>query len=387
MPAASSNLPAKLFHDPHELAGNAGEALEIEFLSILARAKSNVPEIGDGAEVYRRYVTGMKIGLEQVGAHYAISSVFRNYPEHGELFCFDLHRDLHEVFASGRGKVACGRAHIKSRITEETEEFCFAVLHLGDQNLSAAVKRCSPDTYDAFTAFIAEVRAAIRRANLPEVIRLIDSFFAETSDPVSEPIAYSLASLFADEQHRILRTILDRTLSEMEQSLRTLYEDHASLLHYLTESGMATPPALALAAGFAINASLRRALEAEPFDPAEVETLFTQAAADLVSLDTPVLSFAAGQRMKRAMIRLEAAAAGDGNPIAALEAALTLATAIRSMPLEVTLWQSQNIWNDLLRRSDSNYWMPEWRDGFKQLGEAMNIAVDRLVVEEGVTTF
>ena len=53
----------------------------------------------------------------------------------------------------------------------------------------------------------------------------------------------------------------------------------------------------------------------------------------------------------------------------------------------MNLWQSQNIWNDLLRRSDSNYWMPEWRDGFKHLGEAMNIAVDRLVVEEGVTTF
>ena len=114
----------------------------------------------------------------------------------------------------------------------------------------------------------------------------------------------------------------------MEQSLRTLYEDHASLLHYLTESGMATPPALALAAGFAINASLRRALEADPFDPAEVEALFTQAAADLVALDTPVLNFAAGQRMKRAMIRLEAAAAGEGAPIAALDGALTLATAI-----------------------------------------------------------
>ena len=383
-------LAAKLFRNheaPNDLEGNPGEALEVEFLSILARAKSNVHEIGDGAQVYRRYVTGMKIGLEQVGAHYAISSVFRNYPEHGELFCYDLHRDLHEVFASGRGKVACGRAHIKSRVTEETEEFCFAVLHLGDQNLSAAVKRCTSDSYAAFAAFTADVRAAIRRANLPEVIRLIDNFFAESGSPDSEPTAYSLASLFADEQHRILRTILDRTLSEMEQSLRTLYEDHASLLHYLTESGMATPPALALAAGFAINASLRRALEADPFDPAEVENLFTQAAADLVTLDKPVLGFAAGQRMKRAMIRLEAAVAGDANPIVALDAALTLATAICSMPLEVTLWQSQNIWNDLLRRSDANYWDPTFRDGFKHLGEAMNIAVDRLVVEEGVTTF
>ena len=87
-----------------DLFGDAGRELEPRFLDILAQAKSNIPEIGDGAEVYRRYVTGMKIGLEQVGAHYAISSVFRNYPEDGELFCFDVHRYTHEVFASGRGK-------------------------------------------------------------------------------------------------------------------------------------------------------------------------------------------------------------------------------------------------------------------------------------------
>ena len=86
-----------------------------------------------------------------------------------------------------------------------------------------------------------DIGTAMRRANLPEVMRLIDRFFGET--------AYSLTSLFADEQHRILHTILNQTISEMEDSLRKIYEDHASLLHFLTESGMAAPPALATAAG------------------------------------------------------------------------------------------------------------------------------------------
>ena len=142
-------LAAKLF-------GPAGAALEDRFLEILARAKSNVAEMGDGASIYRRYVTGLRIGLEQVGAHYAISSIFRSYPEDGQLFCFDLHRDSYESFTSGRGKVAVGRAHLRSRITGENEEICFAVLHLGDQNLSAAVRRYStdgPENGAAFAAF------------------------------------------------------------------------------------------------------------------------------------------------------------------------------------------------------------------------------------------
>jgi hypothetical protein len=57
------------------------------------------------------------------------------------------------------------------------------------------------------------------------------------------------------------------------------------------------------------------------------------------------------------------------------------------MPFDVTFWQAQNIWNDLLRRSDKRYWSEEWRDGFKKLGEAMNICVDQLVVEAGVSAF
>ena len=100
-------------------------------------------------------------------------------------------------------------------------------------------------------------------------------------------LAYSLTSLFADEQHRILRTILNQTLAEMEDSLREIYEDHASLLRFLTESGMAAPPALALAANFAINSSLRHALEAENFDAGEIQALFVRAAADQVTVDTP----------------------------------------------------------------------------------------------------
>jgi hypothetical protein len=337
--------------------------------------------MGTGADIYRKFVTGIRIGLDQVGAHYAISSVFRSYPEDGELFCFDVHRDAQESFTSGRGKVALGRANIRSRITEESEDIFFAVLHLGDQNLSAAVRSYSKQTpadLDAFSAFSAEVAAAIRRANLPDVIRLIDRFYGT--------LAYSLTSLFADEQHHILRTILDRTLAEMEESLRKIYDDHASLLRYLTESGVAAPPALAIAANFAINSSLRRAIEADYFDAAEIETLFLRATADQIILDTPVLSFAAAERIKRAMTALEAAAATDQSMMTALRTALSVATGLRTLPFDVNLWQAQNIWNDLFRRSDKNYWSPEWKLAFKKLGEALYIRVDELVIDEGVTT-
>jgi alpha-amylase/alpha-mannosidase (GH57 family) len=368
-------LAAKLFGEP-------GAKLETGFLDVLVKGISNIPDIGNGAEVYRRYVTNMKIGLEQVGAHYAISSIFRSYPEHGEIFCFDVHRESHEVFTSGRGRVALGRALIASRVTEEAEDICFAVLHLGDQNLSAAVRRydsSNTEEVEAFKTFSVDVAAAMRRANLAEVIRLIDRFFGQ--------MGYSLISLFTDEQHRIVQTILTQTLTEMEDSLRKIYEDHASLLDFLTETGIAPPPALEVAANYAINSSIRRALTVETFDAEAIESLLSRAESEHITLNAQEISYTAGQCMKRAMVRLEAAAAGDPSANGALANAVTIAETLRKFPFEVNLWQAQNIWNDLLSRSDKNYWTEVWKEDFKRLGEAMNIKVDQLVVEEGVSAF
>ncbi len=360
-------LAAKLF-------GDEGVALEAEFVQVLQRAKSNLPEQGDGAQVYSRWVEKARLDLEHVGAHYAISSMFRSYPDTGEIFCFDVKRHSYEVLTSGRGRVGLGRARLKSRVTEECEEICFAVLHLGDQNLSAAVKRFLPEDADAWANFDAAARVAIRRANLPELIRLIDGFFGST--------VYSLTSLFADEQHRILKSILNQTLSEVEDSLMRIYEEHATLLHFLGETSVPAPPALALTASFAINASLRRALEADNYDAAEVARLLRRAEMDNVTLDTAVLSYAADGRMKRAMVALEAAA--HAQKMNVMAEALAIANSLRTLPAPSNLWQAQNIWNDLLRHPDSRFWSREWRENYRKLGTALKISVDDLAAEDNL---
>jgi alpha-amylase/alpha-mannosidase (GH57 family) len=363
-------LAHKLFTD---------STLEADFLATLARAQSNDPEAGTGADVYRRFVNAGRLDLESVGAHYAISSIFRSYPDAGAIFCFDVQRHSYDVFTSGRGRFAVGRATLCSRITEECEDICFAVLHLGDQNLSAAVKRYTPQDAAAWETFVTNAQNSIRHANLPELIRFLDGYFDSS--------LYSLTSLFADEQHRILQNILNQTLSEVEGSLIRIYNEHATLLDFLADANVATPPALALTAGFAINASLRRSLEADTFDSAEITRLLRRADVDHVALDSDLLSYTADKRMKRAMVRLEAAAEQQSpQNLSILNETLAIAEALRTLPMEVNLWQAQNIWNSLLRRSDATYWSREWREGFRKVGLALNISVDDLVVDLSVRT-
>ncbi len=59
-----------------ELFGDRAAALEPAFVAQLKEAGSNVAKAGDGAQIYNNVIGPMKLGLEQVAAHYAISSLF-----------------------------------------------------------------------------------------------------------------------------------------------------------------------------------------------------------------------------------------------------------------------------------------------------------------------
>jgi len=351
--------------------------LELAFLDKLGQAKSNVPSASDGAKIYTQQCLNMELSLEQVAAHYAISAVFSSFADETEIFCYQIHRISYEIFNSGRGRLALGRARITSSITGNSESFSFAVLHFGDQNITAAVKAYLPDDPEAAEGFekvANQAREQVRNANFPEVIRLLDRYYA---------LDYSLKSLFRDDQRRIVQVILNSTLADIEVSLKNIYDDHASLLHYLAQAGLPKPPALALAAGFAVNAGLRRALEADPIDLSLIRSFLTMAKADEVALDTPTLTYVADLRMKRAMLELTMS---SGN-LEILDRALNLARTLTELPFELNLWQAQNIWYEILR--SSSYALtahgpedrPRWDRDFRDLGCCLSIACDVITAE------
>jgi alpha-amylase/alpha-mannosidase (GH57 family) len=358
---------ARVLQLAKQIFGAKAAAIEPAFLARMAEAKSNVARAGDGAQIYKACVATMELGLEQVAAHYAISSIFSSFAEETELFCYRVQRISFEIHTSGRGRLAMGRAHIASSITGQQQSFSFAVLHFGDQNISAAVKPYANSDAAPFEAFAAQATEHVQRARFPEVIRLLDREYGRTD--------YSLTSLFSDEQRRIVGLILNSTLWDIEKSLTTIYEDHASLLHYLSQAGLPKPPALTLAAGFAINAGLRRALEVDPVDIAQMRSFLTLAKADQVPLETANLSYIADQRMKRAMLNLQMSAGS----LEILDRALTLARNLVELPIELNLWQAQNIWYEIL--GTANYGLTSldkedrerWDKSFSELGSCLSI--------------
>jgi len=370
-----------------EVFGESVAGLEDGFVQRLREAKSNDPQAVDGGEIYLRQAKTAKVGLEEVAAHYAISSVFTSYPEQTCLFGYTVQRLSLESLNPGRGRLLIGGALVSSTITGESEPVIYAVFHFGDQNITAAVKRI-PEVSDPAErsrehqeneAFLTGIRAAVNRADVPAVIRLFDRYFGE--------VTYSINSLFNDEERRILKIILEPTLGEIETTFSTIYERHASLLEFLSTSGLPKPSALTIAAGYSLNSGIRRALEADPVDEATIRLLISKTKDIQISLDEENLGYIAAQRIKRAMVSLHRNP-GDASH---LDRAIVVARVLREFSFDIRLWQAQNIWYEILETARKKTFgmnatdFSNWLARLNSLGRHLGIAVDELVVEdEGV---
>jgi len=96
-----------------------GEDMESQFVELLERAMSNIPELGNGRRIYEKSVKPDTLDLETVGAHYAMSSLFEEYGQKASIYCYTVDQDDYQSSEAGRARLVVGRATVASEITRE----------------------------------------------------------------------------------------------------------------------------------------------------------------------------------------------------------------------------------------------------------------------------
>jgi hypothetical protein len=305
------------------------EDLEPQFCERLRKAKSNLPEHGDGEQIYKKWVVPAVITMEKVVGHYAVSSLFENYGDKTNIYCYGVDRLAHGVETEGRVRLAVGRVHVQSDITREKTIQSFGVLHLGDHNITGGVRESQDE--NAFHELQDKLNAAFARADMTEVIRILDEQFNKSR--------FSLSSLFRDEQRRIVNIILKDTLHSVGASFKGVYENQATLMRFLTGLGVPVPPALSSAATIALNSQLQQALERPDIDGAAVQTLVREASASHIALDDTTLEYTMRKRLEE-QAGILAKNPGDLDALKRLHAMLDIAAAL---PRPALLWEVQNL--------------------------------------------
>jgi len=347
-----------------------GRDLEPRFLEILATAKSNIPEHGDGARIYQKFVKPAAVTPLDAGAHYAVSSIFKDYEStesryHHRFEVEDFHRREH-----GISKLAVGRARVTSEITWESQVISFGVLHFGDHHLNAGVRVFAHA--EEYEAMAREVLGAFDSADFAQVIRVLDKHFGGAT--------YSFKSLFKNEQREVLGPILGDAIDEMETACGQVYEHHAPLLAFLTDIHMPLPRPLKALAELVLNVELRRELARETLDADKIAGLVKAVQRAGVPFHEDRLARHIQGAVERRAWRLEENP-DDPERLEEVARALTVA---ELFPFQVELWRVQNVYWSIL-----NDWYPkvhararrghseerEWAELFTQLGTKLGVRI------------
>jgi alpha-amylase/alpha-mannosidase (GH57 family) len=345
-----------------------GNSLEAQFSNQLKSARSNLPEHGDGSQIYDREVRPAKVDWEKLAAHCGASTLFEDFPKETTIYCYDAVLEDHQIFTAGRAKLGMGRVDLKSKITLESQRLSFGVLYLGDHNVTGWVDEfVNDDTYQSI------VRGAVepfKRADFTAVMRLMERRLGESN--------YSVRSLFRDEQRKVLQTILATNLQEAESLYRQIYEPRAPLMRFLTDLGIPLPKGFAAAAEFVLNNYLRAALEGPEIDSSRVIELLETIRLEGVTLDTATLEFT----YRRSLEGMATKFAADPSP-SMLQPLYEIATLFQKLPFSVNLWKVQNIYYDVLKQVYPNKRKEQrlgnetarWVSRFEDLGRLLDIKI------------
>lgn len=258
-----------------------GRPFEAELLRGLEKCTSNVRSVGTGRDVYERFVRPSVVNLPRVGAHYAVSALFREGAPAGDVYCYAAESLGERTLTAGRTKLIVGKVGLTSRVTLSSETLSFAVLHAGD-HIIAGGARPARDR-EAFEGLVSGVESAFDRGDIAGIIKAMEGEFG--------PSSFSLGSLFKDEQRRIAKAITHSAVTQVESVSSSLHEQYSSLLRYLGNLGIPVPPELVLPAQLVINRRILSELALPRPDGAAIRKLVAEAERQSIPLDGPALLF------------------------------------------------------------------------------------------------
>jgi alpha-amylase/alpha-mannosidase (GH57 family) len=348
----------------------SGVSLERDYLQILQKAPSNISEFENGAQVYEIFVKPAMLDLLRVGAHYAISSLFEEYPGSARIYCYTANSEIYDKIEAGRLKLAIGKTQITSDVTRDEEAVSFAVLHLGDHNLNGGVRKFMGD--EAFWLMQEEIKEAFNKGDTPDVIRLMDKHYGMNN--------YSLRHLFKDEQRKVSNLVLGSVLEGVEISFRKMYEKHYPIMSFLQSLKMPLPNPLSVAVEYIINLDLNRIFQGGDLDVERLDGLIKEAERWSIEIDKKTTGFVATSWINSMMEKLRR----QGEEAALIKKMENVLALLNSLSVEIDLWKAQNayfsigktLYSLMKERADKeDDGAKRWVELFHRLGDRLHVKV------------
>ena len=354
-----------------------GNNMEDIFIEKISRARSNIQEIGDGAALYEKAIGPSIVTLEKVGIHYAVSSIFEEYPQRTKIYSYSVTRNDYHHRRAGGIQFALGAVHIRSHITMEEEDFNFSVIYFGNHNFYGGVKRYA--TEEEYKTMEEKFLESFEVGGFAEILALMDGYFGKKK--------YSFKDLFKDEQRKIINIIIDSSLREFSMSYQSMYEKYHLMMSFLKETGTPIPPPFYMAAEFTLNQRLKDAISEEEIDPHRIEEILEELKKWNAKLYTVELEYHIRHVLEGLMNRLK------NNPASMniLNNVNNLVKILPIFPFDVNLWYVQNVYFQILKKeypkfvkraSRGDGEAQKWIDLFHDTGDHLSFNIEAIMGQE-----
>jgi alpha-amylase/alpha-mannosidase (GH57 family) len=344
-----------------------GEFLESAFLKYLEKAPSNI--FNNAAEPYDRYVRSAKTDLLRVAAHYSISSIFEEYPEDINIYCYNAKSEIYKRAEAGKLTMVTGKASLLSSITWDEIIIAFAVVHLGDHNINAGIKDFAGD--NDFHIIETEIKSFFEKGDIPGVVRLLDKHFKGN--------IYSLWHLFKDEQRKILNEILQLTYEGVEASYRQIYENNYPIMNYYYSLQNQLPRPLLSAAEYTLNTDLKKTFNHET-DVEKLGRIIEEIKRWSINVDATTVGFIASAWVISVMENLHE----HPEEIRLFRLVKDTLEALTPLGLQLNLWKAQNLYFSIRKNhftgmkkkaETGDTFSAHWVEAFSKLGNYLHVKI------------
>jgi len=213
---------------------------ESAFLEILSEAHSNIPEFGNGADVYHRFSEPTRVRPQGVVANLAISSLVNHTLEKGNSGGFIYQMEDARKEEHGRFKLISGRVLLQEAMTRQHFHFAFAGLHLGGIDFYGALcPYTSKENYDKASKKLWEQFYSV---SLPKLLRVVQEEFG--------PEEFGVEQLLTENKQMIFKDIYGSLVDHFSEQYVRLYEDNRRNLEMLQSVGFELPKEIKAAAEF-----------------------------------------------------------------------------------------------------------------------------------------
>ena len=227
-----------------QLAGGfTKKDLETHFLEILSEAKSNIPEMGTGKDIFERFVKPSIVTLKQIASLWAISSLYQDFEDEENVYCYTVNRHDFQKIPKGNSNFLIGHIEIQSRITRQKSNLIFALIQYAGGDFHCALKEFSDE--GEYNKIKNELIKIFIQNPLTEIIRAVDEYFGKEY--------FTLKDIFIEERRKILQILLKDKMAKFAKTYEEMYEESKGSIYHMQNLSLAVPDEFKLSASYALS--------------------------------------------------------------------------------------------------------------------------------------